>query len=344
MARSIPVLFLVLMAMPLAAQEGDRADPLFQDTAILAVTITGPLKTLVKERPKEDYLDGFLEYTEADGRSVKLDLEIRARGHFRHANCDYPPVLLNLKRKQTPGTLFENQNKLKLVVQCDRSSQFEQAVLREYLAYRILNAVTDKSFRVRPLSITYVDTEKPDGREPRYAFLIEHKKRLGERFGVQDLAIERTAVSALDGAQLNLTSIFGFLIGNTDFSPVAGAPGRDCCHNYVLFGEDGIPQWAVPYDFDMSGLVDAPYATPNERFNLRTVRQRLYRGRCVNNEHVEASLQTFRDNRDAIYALVDEHEGLKPYLRKKVTKYIDDFYELINDPRDVERRILDECI
>jgi hypothetical protein len=133
------------------------------------------------------------------------------------------------------------------------------------------------------------------------------------------------------------------LIGNTDFSPIAGAD-NECCHNYVLFGNDIDSMIAVPYDFDQSGFVDAPYAAPNPRFGIRSVRQRVYRGRCVNNEHVPASLRRFRDRRDSIYALVNEQEGLQSSVRENLVRYIDDFYELINNPKDVERRIVKRCI
>lgn len=101
---------------------------------------------------------------------------------------------------------------------------------------------------------------------------------------------------------------------------------------------------AVPYDFDQSGFVDAPYATPDQRFRIRTVRQRLYRGRCVNNEHVMVSLHKFRDHRDSIYALVNEQEGLESRVREKLVRYIDDFYELIDDPKEVERKIIKKCV
>lgn len=151
-------------------------------------------------------------------------------------------------------------------------------------------------------------------------------------------------MGSLQADQLNLTSVFEFLIGNTDFSPIAGAAGDECCHNYILLGSGDVPLWAVPYDFDQSGFVDAPYAGPSPSLNIRNVRQRLYRGRCVNNEHVVASLQRFRDNEDAIYALVDGQQGLEPQVRKKITEYIDHFYVLIDDPRDVERQIISKCI
>jgi hypothetical protein len=264
---------------------------------------------------------------------------------FRHETCDYPPLLLNLKKNQVDGTLFDKQNKLKLVIHCDAPERYEQTVLREYLAYRILNAVTNMSFRVRLLRVTYVnnETKRGDG-QVRYAFLIEHKNRLAERFDLKDLEIARTSVNSIKADQLNLTSVFAYLIGNTDFSPIAGPPDDECCHNYVLFGNDVDPIIAVPYDFDQSGLVDAPYAVPDSRFRIRNVKQRVYRGRCVNNEYVAASLQTFNDSREAIYALVAEQEGLESRVRKSLIRYIDAFYELIRDPRDVERKIIDKCI
>jgi len=342
--RVITAVTSAFLATLASADMNKMPDPLFQDDATLQMTISAPLTTLVRERPKDDYLPGVIQYLEADGKVAELDLEIRTRGHFRHQNCDYPPLLLNLRKDQTDGTLFDKQNKLKLVIHCDYSDRYEQVVLREYLAYRILNAVTNMSFRVRLLRVSYVNNEKSSGGQARYGFLIEHKNRLAERYDLKDLEIARTKVSSIQADRLNLTSVFEFLIGNTDFSPIAGAPDDECCHNYVLFGNDVDQLVAVPYDFDQSGLVDAPYAVPSELLNIRNVRQRVYRGRCVNNTHVLNSLQKFRDSRDAIYALVNEQEGLESRVRDSIVRYIDDFYELINDPRDVERQLINSCI
>ena len=344
MYRTAAILVFGFLATSVLADVNGLPDPLFQDNETLHVTITGPLTSLVRERSKDDYSAAMLEYTETDGTTVTFDLDIRARGNFRHKNCEYPPVSLNLKRSQTNGTLFDKQNKLKLVIHCDYSQRYEQVVLREYLAYRILNAVTNMSFRVRLLRVTYVNTEVQGGGQVRYGFLIEHKNRLAERYDLKDLELERTTVAAIQADRLNLTSVFEFLIGNTDFSPIAGPPGSSCCHNYVLFGNGTDPLIAVPYDFDQSGFVDAPYAEVNERFRIRSVRQRVYRGRCVNNEHVPASLLRFIDRRDSIYALVNEQEGLDARVRETLVHYIDDFYELIIDPEDVEKRIIKKCV
>jgi len=342
--RTAAVVTFFVLAVPATAQVSAPPDPLFQDTRIIDARIVAPLSTLVRERPKEDYLSGVFQYTESDGTAVEFDVQIRTRGHFRHKTCDFPPLWLNFKKSQTRETLFDKQDKLKLVVHCDDSKRYEQTVLREYLGYRVLNAITDLSFRARLLRVTYVDSEEGRDEQTRFAFLIEHKNRLAHRIDMKDLKIERTSVGSIQADWLNLTSVFEFFLGNTDFSPVAGAPGSECCHNYVLFSNDVDPLIAIPYDFDQSGFVDAPYAVPNPQFRIRSVRQRVYRGRCVNNEHLAASLQKFRDSRQAIDALVDGQEGLDSRARKRVARYVDDFYKLIDKPRDVERRIINKCI
>ena len=332
------------LAIAATAEAGEAPDPLFLDQEPLQVTISGPLTTLVRERAKDNYLRGQFSFTDTDGAQKTLDLRMRTRGNFRHRECDYPPILLNFKKSQTRGTLLDGQDKLKLVIHCRKNSRYEQTVLREYLAYRMLSALTDLSFRVRLLHVSYVNDERDGRSQQRYAFLIEHKKRLAERVGLDSLTLKKTSVSDLRPDQLHLTSVFAFMIGNTDFSPIAGPPGSPCCHNYVFFGDGEGPIVPVAYDFDQSGFVDAPYAQPDHRFRIHSVRQRVYRGRCVNNEYLEISLGKFRDARDNLYTLVREQEGLEDSVRRDLVRYMDAFYKIINNPREVERKLIDKCI
>jgi len=336
--------YLMLFFGVASAQDVAQPDLLFQDNTALDVTITAPLTTLVRKRPKEDYLEGVFEFTEADGSAVKLDIRIRTRGHFRHANCDFPPLSLNFKKKQISGTLFDKQNKMKLVVHCEKHVRYEQNVLREYLVYRIHNSITDLSYRVRLLRITYVDSDGRRDDQVRYAFLIEHKNRLAARLGLDVIELERAQISSIQGDQLNLTSVFQYLIGNTDFSPIAGPPGAGCCHNYVLFGNNVDPLLSIPYDFDQSGFVDAPYASPNEALSIRNVRQRLYRGRCVNNEHIDASISMISERRDEIIGLVENQEGLDARTQKKLFRYIDKYFDIVEVPKKVERNFVKKCV
>ena len=196
---------------------------------------------------------------------------------------------------------------------------------------------------MRLLEVTYVDSEDRRPRMVRSAFLIEHENRMADRLGMQRLNIFPEGVGAIQADHLNQTSIFQYLIGNTDFSPILGSQG-ECCHNYALFGTHGSPLVAIPYDFDMSGFVNTPYATPDEGLGIDNVRQRLYQGFCVNNRYVEASISEFLQARDTLYALVADQQALEPSVRQRLASYMDEFYETISDPQGVEQEILDRCI
>ena len=345
MRRSPPCsLVLLVFAALSAAAVPVHADPLFQDDEALEVTLTAPLTTLVRERPTDEEIQGTLTYPGDDGEAVTLDVKIRARGHSRHRICDLPPLWLNFKKSAVKDTLFDKQDKLKLAVHCQDSERYEQTLLREYIAYRILNLATPKSFRVRLLRVTWVDSEGEREQQVRYAFLLEHKNRLAKRIERKDLKIDGTSVAAIDPQHLNLTSIFQFLIGNTDFSPIAKPEYNECCHNYVLFSNDKDLLVAIPYDFDQSGIVSAPYAMPGHQFDIRTVRQRVYRGRCQNNDYIESSIDRFKAVRNNIFALIEIQEGLSPKVRGVLADYVQQFYDIADDPRRVKRLMTKKCI
>jgi hypothetical protein len=322
-----------------------HAQALFTDDSILQVRIEAPLETLSRERPDDEYLDGSLSYTEADGRMQRFDVRLQTRGRFRRqrSTCPFPPVRLNFKTGDLVGSLLEGQDKLKLVTHCNtRRDQFEQLVMREYLAYRILHSLTDLSFRTRLLHITYVDTENDNESITRYGFVIEDDDDVGERIGMESLKTAKLNYSDVDQAHANLVTVFQYLIGNTDYSLIRGPADDDCCHNAVPFS-DGSLVWPVPYDFDFSGLVDAPYADPAPQFNIRSVRTRVYRGRCSNNDILDETLDIFRAKKEEIYGLVSALPDLDDRNRRQVTQYLDSFFRVAEDEKRIEREFVREC-
>lgn len=350
--RIVSLCLIALLGAPSIADESTprKPNPLFASAEILEIRIAAPFSTIMRERPVDEETPGQLSYQDAELGEVVLDVGIRTRGKYRQQAeiCPFAPLRLNFKKGQTKKTLFTRTNKVKLVTHCrDKSERYSQGVLREFLTYRILNTLTEKSFQVRLLRATYVDTSGKDADRVNFAFMIEHDERLAKRLDMKVSDAGQTTIAALDRAHTNLSSVFQYLIGNTDFSPVLAAPGEACCHNYVLLNpddDDQRPQLAVPYDFDMSGMVHAKHAKPNPRFKLRDVRERLYRGRCANNEYLESSLQTFRDRRDAINQLVAGSSHMSAGTKRAVQKYIDSFYKTINKPRAVNSRLLEKCL
>jgi hypothetical protein len=336
--------FLVLPAAQ--AKSAKDPDPLFQDSAVIEILLVAPFSEIMKQRSTDAEFDGQLRHSDEAGVNREFDIKISTRGRYRlrETVCPFAPLRLNFRKSQTDDTLFEKQDKLKLVTHCDdRWKRREQLVLKEYLAYRILNQLTDISFRVRLLRITYQDTDGRKTPYTTYGFLVEHKDRLARRLGLDTIEVSRVLVTDLEPQHMNLVSVFQYLIGNTDFSQIVGSRGT-CCHNHELIGEDDNPVYSVPYDFDQSGIVDAPYASANPRFGLRSVRQRLYRGRCVNNGFLDENLELFRQQHDAILALLDEQVDLLESNRKALSRYIKQFYSFTDSSRNVERRLIRRCI
>ena len=180
---------LFLAASPaVVAQSEEKAEvgPLFQNRDTLNVRIEAPLSTLMSEQPDEEYLSGTFSYTDATGQEFSFDLKLQTRGRFRRnkTTCTFSPLRLNFPKKQLAGSEFAGRDKLKLVTHCQRSKSYEQLVLKEYMAYRILQTLTDKSFGARLMKITYVDNEDKGKSIEKFGFVIEDEDDIGDRIGL----------------------------------------------------------------------------------------------------------------------------------------------------------------
>ncbi len=338
------LMFLAISSTTAADNAGEK--PLFASHRILEVRIEAPITTLMKKRPNEEYLDGTFSYALADGTEITLDLKIRTRGKYRRRKqtCALPPIRLNFRKGQLKDTEFAGQDKLKLVTHCKtRNARYEQLVLREFLAYRILQALTDKSFGARLMRVTYVDTDQKEETLTRYGFVIEDDEDVSDRLGLELVQSSGISYEGLDPRQTNLIAVFEYMIGNTDFSMIRGPANESCCHNVVLFKSEENVLTPIPYDFDFSGLVNAPYAEPNPRFNIRSVRQRIYRGRCSNNQYLNETLTLFRDKEPEVRALIAGLSDLAAKYEKEVSQFLDKFYENIGSEQGIEKHFTKKC-
>ncbi|MBT8095496.1 MAG: hypothetical protein KJO19_00555, partial [Woeseia sp.] len=253
------------------------ANPLFTADDVLEVTLTGPLSSLIED-PEHKVEAPFI--LTADG--VEHSIAVRTRGNSRLQVCEFPPLRLNFVREATRGSVFEGQNKLKLVTHCRNYDRGEQDMLEEFLAYRLFNVLTDASFRVRMMRIRYVDTDGglDDDASFRYGFALEPEDQLAARLGGAPAEISGVPKRRHDLEQASLLYLFQYMIGNTDWGFVKADYDDTCCHNVELFEIDGVIH-TIPYDFDLTGLVNARYARPDPLLRIKTVRQRLYRGLCT---------------------------------------------------------------
>ena len=318
--------------------------PLFEDQTKLDVIIEMPMKTIVNDAEHRPEVPGVLRYTDA-GTEVALDLTMSTRGNARLNYCRFPPLSMNLKKKQVDGTLFEGQNKLKIVTRCKPDRSHERYLFQEIGIYRGFNIVTEKSFRARALSVTFRDSEGNRKDEVHPAFFLESDNEVAERLAMEPIKSPNIDPVQLDPKHASLFTLYQYLIANTDWSRQRGPVGEPCCHNGKIIITPGATiGWIVlPYDFDQSGLINTGYAIPADGLGIRSVRQRLFRGRCLNLNHLDESIAIFNELRPQIEEALNPPE-LDKRSRKDALKYIDKFYEIINDPKKRKKEIEDDCL
>lgn len=357
------VVLLVMLCIPAGASaQEEKAKPLklFESEDTLVIEMTAPWREFVRN---EDYKGGYpakLEYTDELGNVESLDLTVERRGVTRQRVCKIPPVKLRFEKGSAKGTTFRGQGSLKMVTHCESKDGYEQYYVLEMLAYRMYNLLTDYSFKVRPLTVTYFQVEDPDEEESRFsfvkkkksegpvfAFLIEDDKDVANRFDLHKLNVGRISPKQLDSHESALFALFQYMISNVDWAATSGPDPSECCHNAKLIGpEPTTPDdiiHVLPYDFDSSGLVDSPYAHPPENLPVRSVTQRLYRGYCAHNASLDTARQEILANEQAIYDLVESEDRLDSGRKKKALNYLADFFEIMRDDADFQKKVVEKC-
>ncbi len=325
----ITILNLDALAVKRSFQPAGSVD-LFQSDEILELILEGDIDALMNDRGEDpSYHLMKLHYSSKEGEAVEgsLDLRVRVRGNFRRLkeNCEKPPLKFNFKKHEAPeGSIFQGLSELKLVVPC----QGADYVIREYLAYKSYNLLTDYSFRVRLIRLTYHDVSNNKTTDPEFGFLIEDTKDMAIRNQAVVYKQQNLRPENLYQPEFLKMSVFDYMIGNTDWS-------IQYHHNVKLILLENERVFVpVPYDFDLTGIVSSPYAKPAEELKLRSVRERVFRGYCLEDlNKLTPILDRFRMLKQQIYAVYTEAELLDQRYVASTVKYLDDFYKVINHPK-----------
>lgn len=273
-----------------------------------------------------------------------IEADANLRGNSRVELCNFPPIRLNFSKSDAQESVFAGQKKLKLVTHCKAGTDFEKNLLEEYAAYRILNVLTDMSFRTRLLHIRYVDSEHPDrDAVARYGFLIEPEQALAERNGGYLAGARHVTKPRLDEPHAAIVYVFQYLIGNTDWSLVRAFDSETCCHNGEIVAIDD-QQYYVPYDFDMAGLVNARYAKPKPELHLSRVTQRRYRGYCSTPEVLRNALHTVVRHRDEIMQIFADLSGLTDDDFTRSTRFLQGFFKRAANEDKLLRKFERRCL
>jgi hypothetical protein len=324
-----------------AARAGE-ATPLFASDEPIEITVSGPVSEIVRKAASStDPRPATLAYA---GETHAIELSARGNARRRPEVCKFPPLRVKFAAPPGEGSLFRKQKSLKLVTHCRAAASFQQTTLLEYAAYGMYNQLTEASFRVRLAKVRYVD--EPSGKTvaERLGFFIEDEDDLARRVGMEEVEAGRLTLAQHDAAAAARAVLFFHMIANHDWSMIAG-PDGECCHNGKLLGPTKTATEGlvfVPYDFDYSGFVDAPYALAPEEIDIKSVRTRFYRGDCALNDEARRAAALFRERRAAIEGAVRGTPHLEAKTVRKAVKYLAGFFNAVADEAAVEK-LLKKC-
>ncbi|HKJ49291.1 MAG TPA: hypothetical protein VJ973_09395 [Christiangramia sp.] len=316
----------------------DSLSELFLEEEIMNISLSYSNKDIKKDTNDSTYIYTYLKFEVEEYQWDSLEVRLRKRGNFRLKNCTYAPLKVKIKKKESKKTPFEGHKNLKLVLPCLIQRDMNDNVIKEYLAYKLYEVVSPYHFKTKLVDLNY---EELRGNKTKVhelkAFFIEDDKHVAKRIGGKVLKSKIHPLNHVARESVR-NSFFQFMIGNTDFSNAYQ-------HNSKLIFLEGeiIP---VPYDFDMSGLVNTSYATVsqinNEMLSIERVTQRMYRGFQRDPKLFQEVRLEFLNNRPALVKVIQDCEHLfeddKEYFSTML--FIEGFFEILLNEEKFENEIL----
>jgi len=330
-----------------------RADtPLFESHAVLELSVPIDFGTLCRPRetPDCDFTPTVLEYIDEHGKQQSLPIEIKIRGGWRSLtrNCSAPLLFIRFDTTQLVGTPFRGQSVLPLTTHCGQGlsleaarlrqtrSTWEQNLLKEYLAHRLYNVISSVSLSARLVRMTYPNPDNPNHKIVNYAFFTEHFESVANRSGTTLLPRGSFDHGKLDQSSASRVALFQYMIGNTDWSIV-----RE--RNIVLLQETDGSQVPLPYDLDMSGLVDADYAGPAPTLPIDDVRERYFLGFCSPGADLDKWFGLYLAKKDELLSMSEGISQLDRNNKKAIRRFLEDFFEVLESPRQSSEQIVNHC-
>ena len=347
------IFFVIFLVLPVFGQRdstgaksaipdnSQKSFGLFEDDKPLEISLRFDMTTYLRKKPQIDYLKAVMTIHLSNADSLIENIRLRTRGIFRNQYCYFAPIELNFKKVDFGYSDLNKISKIKLVPQCNIGSENENYVLREYLVYKMFNVLTDTSFRVRLLTINYIDTEKKRKPIRQYGFFIEPVEMLTARTHSVPVTARTLTQKSIFPKEMDRLAIFNYMVGNYDW---AVPP----LHNVKIIKPlvfDTIQlAIAIPYDFDWTGLVNADYAIPaDEITGTKTVRERIFLGVCRSKEVYLKDLEQFLEKKEEFYRVINEFPYLSTRSKKDMTAYLDGFFNQCVGRKDIINILLNSC-
>jgi hypothetical protein len=336
LCSTILILLIHAISTRLSAQESKQAI-LFSSHEPLSVRLDVSLSKIRKHTDDSTYIPIMVHYKTHEGLWDSIPATVRTRGHFRKEHCFFPPLRIKFKKKDTEGTVFEGTKSLKLVMPCQNVQINNDLILKEFLCYQLYEAASRYVFKTRLVDITLNDQGKHINTHQLQGIFIEDDDAAAKRYNAK--VFEATKVDPLrfqDTSSLRL-DFFQYMIANTDFS-------TQFLHNIKAIQTKNGHFIPIAYDFDMSGVVNASYATYDEKLGIKSVRERYYKGYCRDEKVAQAVREDYINREQSIIAVIAAFDKVvEPKEIEGLKKYLNEFFATIKNDRAYSERLIGKC-
>ncbi|MBE0680001.1 MAG: hypothetical protein IH592_14665 [Bacteroidales bacterium] len=309
---------------------------LFEEEDMLDVSLRFDIAKFLKKADRDQSIDGIMTMHFSKTDSLESKVTLKYRGQSRFERCRYPPTRITFKKSLYEVSDSGRIKKMKLVNQCQQGSVYGDYVIREYLVYKLYNVVTDTSFRARLISLNFIDSENKRKTITQYGILIEPEGLLEHRLNLLEVRTKALSMRHMNPALMDRIAIFNYMVSNWDWS----VPGQ---HNISVFTSLkpelaglGIP---VPFDFDLTGVVNADYAIPPPGLGIETNRDRMFSGICRTREVYQGELMSFLEKKEEFYSVVNDFPYLSKAEKRDIIVFLDQFFDRLEKPKSLDNII-----
>ncbi|MFK7970283.1 MAG: hypothetical protein AB8F95_07950 [Bacteroidia bacterium] len=305
--------------------------PLFTNDDPIQITLAVDMAVINSERSVEEneYIDARISLNESS--TVKdLKGKVKVGGNFRKdpTNCSLPPIRLKFKKKNISGSLFTGNTKLKLVCPCAGADY----VLKEYLVYKFYQLLSPMSFNVRLVEVNLVDIGGKIKTQKFTGFFIEDDDRVAERTGT---LVEKPRIKQDDFERKHITqlALFQYAMGNRDWDLVL--------QKNIKRLDRAEEHYALPYDFDFSGIVAPPYVISRMGDDINDMR--YFPPLCRKADEFLEVFPIFKKAIPEWEKLTNELKGISKSQRNNMLRYIKTFSKKLNNPEKFAARLVKRC-
>jgi len=324
-------LFLLLYFLPVKGISQDIGfHKWLVESGVQKIVIEVDWDSLLNNKKTDKEWDASILLISALDDTTTLKAELSVRGKYRRRICDIPPIEIDIKKKSLRKHGFDDRiDEFKLVTHCQNNYRRIELVEKEATIYRLYNTLTEISFHAIEIDAEYRNRDGKRVSEGR-AIILESPKELAQRnglvkfegFGMKD---------SISTAEVTRIALFQCLVANHDWD-------IDMLKNIKLFKSKQGEVYAVPYDFDFSGWVGAPYWAGRSDLKLLDPMDRYLFLDAVENSILEEEWKRFEAARPEMERIIADQDGLSRSQKRAWMAALEKFFTYYSEIRKGERR------